>query len=240
MKTNNLPIGYEQLKAQKPYINISKLPEGTYRFRIVSRPIAGWLEWKNKKPFRTAPDKKPLPTLNEENGDLIQPKRFWALHVWDYLQKGLFVMEVTQAGILKDLENLALNEDWGDLTSYDVKIQKVGTMKETKYSVTPVPHKPVADDVKKLVESTKIRLEALYEGKDPWTDLEPGESVFSDLTLTDAQKSHIRALILEVNDDDFIDELEDLINCPVDEINIEDYDRVERVLRERTKNNKAG
>ena len=48
-----LPEGFETLATEKSYINLSKLPEGEYRFRIVKRPIGGWIDWKDKKPYRS-------------------------------------------------------------------------------------------------------------------------------------------------------------------------------------------
>ncbi len=51
-----LPIGFEKLRTEKPYINISKLTEGEHRYRIVGRPIAGWVDWKDKKPYRFKPE----------------------------------------------------------------------------------------------------------------------------------------------------------------------------------------
>lgn len=169
MKNTSLPIGFEKLKTEKPYINLGKLPEGEHKFRIVSRPIAGWIDWMDRKPCRFRPEDKPKSSFDPEK----QVKPFWAMHVWDYSREGLFVMEVTQKGIQKSLESYAINEDWGDLTSYDIKIKKEGSGIETEYTVIPVPHKPLPKNAQEAVEGSKIRLEALYEGKDPWADLEP-------------------------------------------------------------------
>lgn len=167
MKTNNyLPDGFEKLKTEKPYINLSKLPEGEHRFRIVQRPIGGWIDWKDKKPYRFKPECKPKAPY-----DATKPiKPFWAIHVWDYSKEALFVMEITQNSIRQALETLALDDEWGDLTTFDFKIKKEGAGIDTAYNVIAVPHKPMSKEILAAIAITKIRLEALYEGKDPWKD----------------------------------------------------------------------
>jgi hypothetical protein len=195
---NSLPSGYEKLKTEKPYINLGKLPEGEHRFRIVSRPIAGWIDWKDRKPYRFTPENKPATSFDPEK----PMKAFWAMYVWDYAKEALFIMEITQSGIRKSLENYAMNEDWGDLTSYDIKIKKEGSGMETKYDVIPVPPKPLSKAIKEIVAATPIRLEALYEGKDPWIDLEPSEARVNDPEeLSEEQMAKLDAAILEIDDE---------------------------------------
>lgn len=168
MMKSFLPQGFETLRTERSYVNLSKLPEGEYKFRIVKRPIAGWVDWKDRKPFRYRPDAKPSNSFDEEK----PMKAFWAMYVWDYTQDGLFIMEVTQMGIMKFLTSLAMDEDWGDFTTYDIKIKKSGSGKETEYSVSPVPHKPMLEKITSLLARKPVNLEALYDGKDPWKDLE--------------------------------------------------------------------
>lgn len=206
---NSLPLGFEKLKTEKPYVNISKLAEGEHRFRIVQRPIAGWIDWKDKKPHRYKPENKPVKSFNPE-----EPMRpFWAMHVWDYAKEGLYVMEITQNGIRKALENLAMNEEWGDLTSFDFKIKKEGIGKESKYSVIPIPPKPLSSKIKEAIKDTKIRLEALYEGKDPWNDLE--EEIESKASLTDEQIAKIDSLLSEIDDLEYLQKLNDWLEVEV-------------------------
>jgi hypothetical protein len=194
MNNNSLPIGHEKLEKRKPYINLSKLPDGEYRFRIVERPIAGWVDWMGNKPCRFRPEDEPKSSF-----DPTKPvRRFWALHVWSYENEGLFIMEITQSTIIGSLKNFANNSDWGDITSFDIKIKKEGALKNTKYTVSPVPHKPMSDAIKKEVTRTKVRLEALYEGKDPWTDLEPSASVITPLSdrLTEDQVKRLSEVLI--------------------------------------------
>lgn len=168
-----LPLGFETLAVEKSYVNLSKLPEGEFKYRIVQRPIGGWIDWKDKKPYRYRPDSKPARSFDEEK----PMKPFWACYVWDYQKEGLFILDVNQISIIKSLTDLGRDEDWGDFMGYDIKIKKQGTGKETKYSVNPCPHKPMNPAINDMVAAKPVRLEALYEGRDPWKDLEASESV---------------------------------------------------------------
>ena len=159
-----LPEGYEELKLMKSYISLSKLPEGEHRFRIVQRPVAGWVDWKERKPYRYRPDSRP-----DESFDPKEPMRaFWACYVWEYTRGALFIVEITQSTILKSLTQFGKDEEWGDFTKYDIKIIKEGSGKETKYRVSPVPHKEMKEEILFALKQAPVKLEALYEGGDPW------------------------------------------------------------------------
>lgn len=196
---NYLPEEFESVKTKKPYINLGKLPVGEYKFRIVCRPIAGWLDWYDRKPMRFRPNNKPAAPFDKTKSI----KSFWALYVWDYKEEDLFVMEVTQNSIKHALEELARNEDWGDLTTFDFKIKKTGSGIETNYTVTPVPHKPMDAAIKEALAIKPVRLEALYEGGDPWTDLVAPPS-----GINEKQAAQLKDLITKVNDKNFISELQ--------------------------------
>ena len=167
---NYLPEGYEELKTNSSYLSLSKLSEGEHRFRIVQRPIAGWVDWKDNKPYRYRPDQRP-----DSSFDNDKPMRpFWACYLWDYAQEGLFVVEITQSSIMKSLTQFGKDSDWGDFTQYDIKIHKQGSGKDTKYHVAPVPHKAMSEQIQAELKSNPVVLENLYNGGDPWQTV--GES----------------------------------------------------------------
>jgi hypothetical protein len=97
---------------------------------------------------------------------------FWSCYVWDYKRQDLFILDITQSGIIKSLSSFGSDEDWGDFTKYDLKIKKEGNGKDTRYSATPLPHKPLTKEIETALAASPVRLEALYENKDPWTDLD--------------------------------------------------------------------
>jgi hypothetical protein len=179
-----LPEGYENLKSTKNYWKLSQMKEGDNRLRIVGRPIAGWIEWKDNKPLRYKPSDKPKKPV-----DPLKPLRpFWDCYVWDYDREDLFILEITQSGILKALSNIAEDEDWGDFTQYDIKIKKEGNGMETRYSLTPLPHKPISEQIVDALASSPVRLEALYESGDPW-DLSESKSEPKKEVVTEANLS---------------------------------------------------
>ncbi len=185
-----LPQGYEELKITKNYISLSKLEPGEHKFRIVQRPKCGWVEWKERKPYRYRPEQKP-----DSSFDAKEPLRpFWACYVWDYARKGLFIVEITQATVLKALTAYGKDEVWGDFTKYDIKIVKEGSGKETKYIVSPVPHKEMVDEIVEALMRSPVKLEALYDGGDPWGDYMPNkdgvtqqEAIYLDKLIGDDQ-----------------------------------------------------
>lgn len=164
-----MPEGYLNLKQEKNYWNTSKMKEGDNRIRIVGKPIAGWMDWQGKVPMRYRPDQKPKVSF-----DPTKPaKAFWTLFAWDYVREGLYVLEISQASLIKALMAVSQDADWGDFTKYDIKINKQGSGKETRYTLTPLPPKPLNATIEEAIKNTPVRLEALFEGGDPWDDLEP-------------------------------------------------------------------
>lgn len=163
-----LPEGYEISKKEKKYWKLSEMKDGDNRLRIVMKPIVGWLDWQDKKPIRYRPDEKPRFSFDPDK----PAKIFWDLYVWDYAREGLYILEITQGGVIKALISFAEDGDWGDFTQYDLKINKQGSGKDTRYTLTPLPVKPLAQKILDDLEANPVRLEALYEGGDPWTDLD--------------------------------------------------------------------
>lgn len=228
-----LPEDFESVTTKKPYINLGKLAPGEYKFRIVLRPIAGWIDWHDRKPLRFRPKDKPKAPV-----DPTKPIRpFWAIYVWDYKEEGLFIMEITQNSIRCALEDLAKNEDWGDLTGFDFKIKKTGAGIETNYTVTPVPHKPMESAIKECLITQPVRLEALYEGLDPWTDLEPSKAPLGDFKgLSESQSAHIDTLLQKINDKTFQKELEAHLKVTsLYNLHANEFERAIRALDERIK-----
>jgi hypothetical protein len=143
MNNDFLPEGYEQPESGGNYM---KLQDGENKIRILSKPIVGWMDWKDKNPI----------------------KHFWAFIVWNYNDQAIQVLEITQQTIQSAITNLNKDEDWGAPYEYDIKIVKKGKDMETKYSVTPSPKKPLTDQIKQAALDKPCYLDALFSGTDPW------------------------------------------------------------------------
>lgn len=159
-----LPENYVAPRTSNGYM---KLQEGENRIRILTRPIVGWEDWREKKPVRFLYNEKPSKPF-----DASKPvKHFWAFVVYNYNEQRIQILHITQASIRKSLEDLSRDNDWGVPFSYDVKIFKKGEGKDTEYSVNPVPHKPVDTAILDEYRKNPCNLEALFYGEDPFSKM---------------------------------------------------------------------
>ncbi len=156
-----LPIDYE---APKTGGNFMKLQNGENKFRILSKPIIGWLDWKDKKPLRFAFNNKPDKPIDPKK----PIKHFWAMVVWNYSECKIQILEITQSGIQKSIINLTNDADWGSPYSYDIKINRSGDGLDTEYSVNPIPHKVISDEIKQAYNDKPCDLQMLFAGEDPF------------------------------------------------------------------------
>lgn len=162
MSSDFLPSDYQQPKSGSA--NYMKFEDGENRFRILSKPIVGWEDWDDKKPIRFRMNEKPAKPINPDK----KIKHFWAFLVWDYKDKAIKILEITQASIQSAITSLTKDDDWGSPFEYDIKVNKSGQSLDTEYVVNPVPHKPITEEIKSAQAAKPVRLEALFEGEDPF------------------------------------------------------------------------
>ena len=149
--------------------NYMRWQDGENRFRILVSPIIGWEGWidtedGNRKPIRHKMDEPFDPS--EIDPETI--KHFWAMSVWNYQEKRIQILEITQKGIQKSLRALAKDEDWGSPLGYDIVVTKTGQKLETEYSTNPKPAKSLQPEIVEAFKSATIDLEALFRGDDPF------------------------------------------------------------------------
>jgi len=158
-----LPGDYVKPAGNSRYL---KLQQGDNKIRILSKPITGWIDWETKQDGGKTPvrSKEKQPAINPAQ----PPKHFWCFVVWDYQEKNIKIMEITQATIQDAIFALHSSEDWGSPTEYDITIKKTGEKMETKYFVSPTPPRPLSQEVKEAYECETINLEALFLNGDPF------------------------------------------------------------------------
>lgn len=147
----------------------AKLVDGKNKFRVLSDVVLGWEGWKDKKPFR---HEGQICKIKSEDVDLNQNGQpninyFWAMVVWNYNEKKIQVLEITQKTVMGPLYELEQNPDWGDLKGYDIEINKKKEGDKTKYYVLGIPPKPLADEIAEAYEKTEVKLDALFKGEYP-------------------------------------------------------------------------
>jgi hypothetical protein len=111
-----------------------------------------------------------------------QAKHFWAFTVYNYAAQSIQVLELKQKSIMRAIEAYSNNPKWGNPQGYDLMIEKVKTGprdRDVEYHVIPEPPSALDAGIAELAKSVPVRLEALYDGEDPFavTDREAGEAV---------------------------------------------------------------
>lgn len=151
--------------------NYFKFKDGDNTVRILGSAIVGYEYWNtDNKPVRS---KEPFKTLPQDiradkDGNPTKIKHFWCFPVYNYDAERVQIMEVTQQTIRDAIKALIDNAKWGDPKSYDLTITRSGEGFDTTYQVMPNPHSELAENIKVQYETTKINLEALYDGGDPF------------------------------------------------------------------------
>ena len=156
-----LPADYEAPKVSGGYM---KLIDGESRFRILSAPVIGWEDWKEKKPVRFKMDEKPTKSIDESK----PIRHFWAMIVYNYTEQKIQILQISQATIRKSLLALIKDADWSLPYYYDIKITRNGEGTDTEYHVNPVPHKPIDPTIIEMFHKTPINLEAMFTCEDPF------------------------------------------------------------------------
>lgn len=156
------------------YVNPSKLDEGKeHRFRLFGTGITGFEAWTtDNKPVRYTerPEDADLPPnvrVDEKSGNPTV-RRFLAGLVYDYAAEDFKILQLTQKGLMNGLFKYIQDEDFGDPTSYDIKITRKGSGLNTEYTLVAAPPKPAAAAVTAQYDELYCNLEALFEGKDPF------------------------------------------------------------------------
>ena len=150
--------------------NYMKFEEGQNKFRIVSSAVVGFEYWNNdNKPVRLKEAPKELPKDIRKNKDgESRVKHFWAFVVIDRKDSRIKICELTQASIMQAIKALVDNSDWGDPKEYDITVSRSGEGLDTKYTVQPSPHKDLTSDEVELINNTKVNLNALFTGENPF------------------------------------------------------------------------
>lgn len=164
-----LPANYEAPKSTNGYM---KFQDGINKFRVLSSAIVGYEYWtQENKPVRLkhSPDEIPKDIRRNEDGTPTAIKHFWAFTVWNYANEAVEILEITQKTVRDGILALVNDEEWGDPKQYDLKVTKEGKQLDTKYAVSPSPAKELSQEVASAYIATKINLNSLYEGTDPFT-----------------------------------------------------------------------
>lgn len=159
--------------------NYMSFVDGENTFRVLGSGITGWEWWDDviredgttgRKPIRVREDEtiNPYELPVDKNGEAVQVKYFWAFPVWNYADQRVQILEVKQKKVRASMTALVNNKKWGDPKTYDICVTKSGQGLETDYITSPEPKEPLDSKIVEKYEATKINLQALYDGADPF------------------------------------------------------------------------
>jgi len=150
--------------------NYMKFKEGDNNFRVLSSAIVGWEYWTtDNKPVRRKENWSTVPQDIKMNKDgSINISHFWAFVVWNYDEKKVQVLEITQKGIMNYIQGLVKNPKWGNPKGYDITVNRKGSGFDTEYTCVASPHSPIEKHILEQYQATSIDLNALYDGEDPF------------------------------------------------------------------------
>lgn len=154
----------DELKTENTSRYTRFTPNSRTKLRMLGEPIFGYETWVDGQPKRFALDDD-IPA--EEVGD-DGIKQFMAIKVYNYNEKCIQVLQLSQKTILRDLKSYAENSDYGDPTGYDIEIVRKGDGMNTRYQVIVSPPKPISAEVKKADEAIDVDPALLFINGDPF------------------------------------------------------------------------
>ena len=164
------PKDYEKHETVSDYMKLNK--EGDYRIRILRDPIIGYETWeevvadngkKGGTPHRARTFQEAV-GFPSKDGKI---KEFHAFIVWDYQTSKVRLLNIVQK-YKEEIYDYNIDEDWGDFSKYDFVINRTGlTFNDTEYKVRPIPHKPMAEEIKKAFGDVTIKEELYFSGGHP-------------------------------------------------------------------------
>ena len=174
------------------YLNPSSIEDGaSVRFCILSEePLEGVEVWftkaaggMTKRITPSWPDPALIADLERQVGGTLHErdgrpaiKTCISFFVYDFDASEVKVFSANQKTLLQDIGRLTSDEDYADLSQWDLKLSRTGKGTDTKYFVSMVPTKRSNSAVAKAVIEAwdkacqgGANLDALLEGGNPFT-----------------------------------------------------------------------
>ncbi len=173
--------------------NYMRWEENDNRFRILGAfsektAIQGLLYWKTiegkRKPVRLPKNSDgtfpsvPVAELEvNKYSNLDMPKYFWCVPVYNYQEKRIQLLEISQKGILKGIQAYISNKKWGDPRDYDIIVNRGKEGEKTVYTVTVDPKEKLDSSIIDTYLSMNINIQALFSGDDPFIAKDDSEEI---------------------------------------------------------------
>jgi hypothetical protein len=179
--TDFLPKDYQAPEVQSNYMT---LEEGLNSFRVLSPAIVGYEWWiekeaEGRRPVRVRTLEEIPDEVQQATDSRQRAKHFWAFAVYNYQTQTIQILEIKQKTVMRAIEAFVKNPKWGDPQNFDLQIEKVRTGsqdRDVEYNVIPEPPSTLDEGIVELAKSVPVRLEAMFDGEDPFAEPEEDEA----------------------------------------------------------------
>ena len=133
--------------------------------------IEGYRAFINNKPIRRKTLQEiPINELGTNSfGQQEKPVLFWAFPVFVFDETNVQICEIHQVGLMRELERLGNNPNWGDPRLYDIDIMKTGGGNRVAYQLTPKQDSfPQEHQEATYQRLASIDLQKLFASEDPF------------------------------------------------------------------------
>lgn len=134
-------------------LDFLKLQQGENRVRIVSQPSRIDIHWEDT----IDGSKKKIVCLGAKCPICKKGSPAQTRYQFKVIDRTDNVVKLFECGkqIISTIRSYAVDPDYGDPTTYDIKIKKEGSGRDTRYSVMAVPNKnELTEEEKKMVEES--------------------------------------------------------------------------------------
>ena len=133
--------------------------------------IEGYRAFINNKPIRRKTlEEIPINELGTNSfGQQEKPVLFWAFPVFVFKETNVQICEIHQVALMRELERLGNNPQWGDPRLYNIDIFKTGAGNQTAYQLTPTRDSFPQEHADSAGQATdSIDLQKLFVNEDPF------------------------------------------------------------------------
>lgn len=166
---------YSIPKSPSMYMKFEESEDGT-EFMPLASAITGYEYWNvDNKPVRSAEAFDEIPEdIKKKDGKPEPIKHFWAFPVWDFADKKVKVLQITQKTIMTAIRDYTRNAKWGSpIMKYSFTVKRDDSSDITRYTTMANPSDPTIDyaitEAWEQAVQNGFDITRLYEGGDPFT-----------------------------------------------------------------------
>lgn len=173
--------------------NYMKFELGDNRFRILGsfkegsakQGIQYWEERNGKRFPVRIPKTQAVPAGKlgiNKFGDPEIPQFFWAFPVWNYTEKKVQILSISQKTILRVIKSYIDNPKWGNPLEYDIIVTKSKNGDKTEYAVTVDPKEKMDEGIVQMYKDMHINMDAWFRSEDPFIQTVDPDEIPDDLS----------------------------------------------------------